>query len=76
VLRDEFVKLQLEIEHKNKAVNDVGIKLKETKSEYIILQNSHQRLTRVFNFNTFIDIIFNNNFLTSFLESCGFRIRA
>lgn len=46
-LRDEFVKMQLEIEQRSKAVGDVEIKLKETKTEYIILQNSHQRLTRV-----------------------------
>jgi len=41
------MKLKLDIEQKTKAVNDVEIKLKETKTEYIILQNSHQRLTRV-----------------------------
>jgi len=46
-LRDEFSKLQVELEFKTKGVNDAEIKLKETKAEYLILQNSHQRLNLV-----------------------------
>ncbi len=46
-LRDEIARIQVELEFKNKLINDTEIKLKETRAECNILQNSHQRLNLV-----------------------------